>query len=543
MLLECSFAQQASFQDVKHAAGGTFLNSVVVEAPIVALPAAQPKAAARATSIPVPVVLIALTAFAAIIQGYHPYADDAGIYIAGVKLALHPYLYGSSSVFITGYTHLSIFSSLIAAMVRMTHLPLLYVLFGIQLFTTWLVLYSCWKLALKCFSSPQARWGAVTLVAVCLTMPVAGSALFIMDPYVTSRSFSTPLTLLAIGAALDRRFLKVFLWLVAVGLLHPLMAIYAAGFLLLLWMMQEERWLTVSALCAMSIFAGAVLQFSQRNVVESAAYRTAALTRAYFYLYSWKWYELFGLVAPLALMFAYCWWQRFNFRKSSVALCGTCIAIGMSSIIVSLLFSHPESHSHLVARLQTIRSFLIIYIILFMGLGGLVTQYLLKGFVWRWALVFLGIASIMFVAQRRDYPASAHSELPWVHSSNSWSQAFIWIRKNTPANAVFALDANYIGAKGEDTQGFRAMAERSSLADYSKDGGTAAAFPLVAKKWMVEHTADTNLNRISDQERIRRLAPLGVSWLVLQKNADTQFVCPFHNAVVKVCQLPKYASK
>ena len=510
------------------------MNSVVAEVPPIAEPAA-----AQTARVATPLILVGLTLFAVLIQGYHPYADDAGIYISCVNLMLHPHLYRSSAALITPYTHLSAFAHFLADVVRFSHAPLPYVLLATQLFTTWLVIYSCWKLSQKCFARAEARWGAVALVSACLTVPIAGSALFMMDPYVTSRSFSTPLTLLAIGAALDRRWPKMLLWLGLVGLFHPLMAIYTAGFLLLLWAVQAERWWNAAALCTLSVILGAVLQFSQRNITESAAYRAAVLTRGYFYLSSWEWYELFGLAAPLILMALYCRWHKWDFRKPGLALCGACLAIGVSSITVSLLFAHPQSHSHLIARLQTMRSFHIIYFILFLGLGGLLGKYLLKQVPWRWALTFFGIASTMFFVQNQTYPATAHYEFPWSHSSNPWMQSFLWIRNNAPTDALFALDADFVNAKGEDAQGFRAAAQRDSLADSLKDGGAAAAFPQLAEKWMTEHTAEINLNHISDQERVQRLAPFGVDWLVLDADANTRFFCPFQNAAVKVCQLPR----
>ncbi len=42
-----------------------------------------------------------------------------------------------------------------------------------------------------------------------------------------------------------------------------------------------------------------------------------------------------------------------------------------------------------------------------------------------------------------------------------WLSAFLWIRENTPKDAVFALDPKYMNEPGVDGHGFRAMAERS----------------------------------------------------------------------------------
>ncbi len=486
---------------------------------------------------PVQSTILVLTALATVICGYHPYVEDGGIYVAGIKFALNPRLYSHDSTFVTSYMHLSVFSHVIADVIRVTHLPIDFVLFGIQLGTTWLLLYGCWQLARRCFRGTAAQWGAVALVAVSLTLPVAGSALFLMDPYVTSRSFSTPLTLLAISAALDARPIAAVVYLLLVGLFHPLMLIYAAGFLLFLWLVQRERWLSVCALSAATIVSGGILQWSQRSVTESSAYVAAALTRSYFYLSCWQWYEWIGLAAPLLLLFLIARWQKFRFREPIVGLSLACVVEGLTSVAVSLLFAHPYSHSHLVARIQTIRSFQIVYFILFLMLGGVLGQYWLKRVRWRWAATLAGISAVLFGVQLLTYPASRHFEVPWSTPKNGWVQAFRWIRNDTPSNAIFAMDANYIPLPGEDGHVFRAMAERSSLAGYDKEGGAAAVFPQLADTWMVEQTAEKNLDGISDQQRIDRLAPFGVTWLILPRSSHTSLVCPYKNAAVMVCRL------
>ncbi len=509
--------------------------------------AASPKAVSNDSAT---LTITIFTLLATLIHGYHPYAEDAGIYISGIKLALNPMLYPVDAQFVTAHTALSIFSGFMATLTRLIHTPLEYVLFGVQVATTWLLIFSCWQLARRCFINPAARLGAITLVTVCLTLPVAGTSLFMMDPYVTGRSFSTPYILLAICGCLDRRWLATLLPLAIAALFHPLMAIYASGFLLMLWASQEKRWNVVAALCIASITTGMALQYSQRNVTETNAYVAAALTRTFFYLSQWQWYEWTGLAAPLLMMLA--WLRRSRSRgqrmEAQLALCAASIAAGLSSIAVSLLFSHPWSHSHLVARLQPLRAFHIIYLVFFVLLGGILGQYWLKRVAWRWAAGFITVAAIMFSAQRATYPSLSHLEMPWQRQNissqttspqqNYWKQAFIWVRHNTPTDAVFALDANYITMPDEDSQGFRAMAERSSLADYSKDGGASAIFPQLAPDWMTQHTADTGLSSMTDQQRINRLAPFGITWLVLLRTAHTDFTCPYSNAEVMVCRMP-----
>jgi hypothetical protein len=486
------------------------------------------------------------------IGGYHPYAEDAGIYVAGIKLASNPGLYGGSGFFIAPFLTASLFTHLNAWILSSLHLPIEYLLFTMLLLTTWLLLYGCWELAKLCFHRRHERWAAFFLVAACLSLPVAGSSLFMMDPYLTGRSFSTPLTLLALCACLQGRTARAALLLLLVALFHPLMAIYATGFVLMLWAVQHQSWLGAAALLASAAAAGLAVQYSQRAVTESPAYRAAALSRDYFYLARWQWYEIFGLIAPLILLTAYARWHSnektfgsippdalapVSAPQHAVALATTCVLVGAASITVSLVFARPDSQSHLVAALQPIRPFLLIYCCMFLLLGGTIGRLCGSRHVRRWAVLFATVAIGLAWVQRQAYPASPHLEMPWSASTNGWTRAFLWIRANTPPDAVFALDADYIHSPGEDAQGFRAIAERASLADRSKDGGAAAVFPQLAERWSAERTATTGLDHLSDAERLRRLAPFHVDWIVLNSAAATSMPCPFQNAAVKVCRL------
>lgn len=491
-----------------------------------------------AVSISDTLMLAGFTCLAFLIAGFHPFADDAGIYVSGVILDLHPLLYGPSTSFISAYTHLSVFSHAIAEATRLTRLPLRWVLTAVQLLSIGTLLYACYQIARRCFQSEAARWAGVALVAVCLTVPVAGTALVMMDPYVTSRSLSTPFSLLAVCAVLDRSGWRTALWLGLVALVHPLMAIYTAGFLLLLWAGQSHRWRLMAALAASPLLMGAAIQFSQRHVTETAAYRAAALSRRFFFLSGWHWYEIMGLIGPQVLLGAYLWSKRRERWHPGFALALTCIAISCSAAAVALCFAHQDSHSFLIARLQTLRTYVIVYLVLFIGVGAMIEEHVLRGRLWRRILLFGSLTVAMTTVQLSAYPSTAHLEMPWQQAQNPWVQAFRWVRKNTPKTAVFALDADYVRMPYEDTENFRAIARRASLADQAKDGGTASVFPQLARKWMTESTADANLSGITDAQRIDRLAPFNVSWVILRANAVTRFDCPYANPVVKVCRLP-----
>jgi hypothetical protein len=147
------------------------------------------------------------------------------------------------------------------------------------------------------------------------------------------------------------------------------------------------------------------------------------------------------------------------------------------------------------------------------------------------------IAGALFAGQRLTYPESSHVEWPGMAPRNKWQRAFLWIRSHTPKDAVFALDNDYIESPGEDAQGFRASAERSAVADWFKDGGIASNFPQAAMPWWQGSQATAQLDHATDDQRLTRLRPLGVTWVVLSAQARTDLVCPFRNERVRVCRL------
>jgi hypothetical protein len=144
----------------------------------------------------------------------------------------------------------------------------------------------------------------------------------------------------------------------------------------------------------------------------------------------------------------------------------------------------------------------------------------------------------MFSAERRTFPNSAHIETLGTTPHNQWEHAFVWIKQNTPKTALFALDAHYITNAGEDAQCFRAIAERSALPDYSKDGGEVSVTPALASAWKIGEVAQKHINSESDAQRMAALKSVNVNWIVLNGAAKTGFDCPYANTTVKVCRLP-----
>jgi hypothetical protein len=142
------------------------------------------------------------------------------------------------------------------------------------------------------------------------------------------------------------------------------------------------------------------------------------------------------------------------------------------------------------------------------------------------------------------YPASLHLELPFLEQHNQWVRAFEWIRQDVPIDDLFAIDPHYETLPGEDQHGFRALAERSVLADYEKDGGMAARVPTIAPRWLKEATALNGWRQFGPNDFQRLHNDFGVTWIVLshddnefQRASSDAMTCPYANGRAKVCRL------
>lgn len=475
-----------------------------------------------------------LTPAVLLLHGYHPLADDGAVYVAGVRKLIDGRLYQTDAVFVLSHTRLSLFAHLFAWSVRATGIPardLLLVCHSVSIF---LYLLACREVAAGIFRNPWPRWGALLMAACCFTLPVAGTALSIMDPYVTARSFSTPFSLFALAAVMDRAWTRTAVWLVLAALLHPFMAAYAAVFLAAVAIAEREQWRLGAALSGLAFLACAAIFLFTLHAPAGAAVNQAALTKSYFFLSEWRWYQIVGLAIPVAMLAA---GARYARGTEAGALAAAAAWVGGWSLLLAICYVH-RSGSLTLARLQPLRSFHMVYIA-GMLLGGGLLGRIGRGHRSIAAAVLLLVAAALFGGQWLSYPNSDHVEWPGMHPRNCWQQAFLWIRANTPADAIFALDADYIESPGEDAQGFRATAERSCVADWYKDGGIAAMFPAAAALWQRQLPATTNLNREPDAVRIARLRPFAASWIVLPAASRTAFLCPYRNRQVQVCRLPQ----
>jgi hypothetical protein len=120
---------------------------------------------------------------------------------------------------------------------------------------------------------------------------------------------------------------------------------------------------------------------------------------------------------------------------------------------------------------------------------------------------------------------------------NDWVAAFDWVQKNTRTDSLFALDPHYMEIPGEDYHGFRALAERSALADVTKDGGMAARVPRLAPRWLREVEATRGWHNFHAADFRSLKNSFGVDWVVLAQPGVADLSCPYKNRSVLVCRV------
>jgi len=266
------------------------------------------------------------------------------------------------------------------------------------------------------------------------------------------------------------------------------------------------------------------------------AWQEVLQTREHYFVLRWPWYSWVGIVAPIGLLtwFSYLW-RRDNapvLRHVSARVALACAVGTLGSLIINVVPALAR-----LAPAQPMRQLHFVYVLLFLFAGGLLGKYFLGTRAWRWALLFVPLCGVMFYAQTRVFPGSAHLEWPWAKPQNEWLRAFEWVRRNTPQDALFALDPRQMSRPGADFHGFRAFAERSILLDYFKDYGKAAIFPELATSAR-ERLRDLETWQKFRADDYRRLkTKYGVNWVVVESPAGHDLPCPYANERVKVCRV------
>jgi hypothetical protein len=483
-------------------------------------------------------ISFALLGFA--VMGYHPGIEDDGVYLTAVKSDLNPALYPRDAGFFRLQTQGTLFDECVAGFVRVTHIsvPMSSLLW--QLASIGLIIFACWSIARRLFEERSAQWAGVAMVAAMFTLPVAGTALFLVDQHLHARNVATALILLAVARVIDGKRLQALILLSVALLMHPIMAALGFSFCFFLTLaLSDAVHQRIRSLLGPRKLSAPVAAALPLWVFEKPTplWQKALNTRTYYFLYKWAWYEWLGALAPLCLFWLL--WRKARkdnrtiLARFALAVC----AYGTFQQAFAMAILAPASLVRLTP-FQPMRYLQLVYVFLVLIGGCMAGKYLLKASAWRWALFLVVTNGSMFAAQRAEFPASPHIEWPGTSPSNPWLQAFAWIRSSTPTDAYFVLGPRYLEAPGEDYHSFRALAERSQLCDAIKDTAVVTQVPELAPKWDREVEAQSGWRnfQLADFQRLKR--DFGVNWALVSYPATKGLACQWHNDALAVCQIP-----
>lgn len=480
------------------------------------------------------IALLLLLATASVaVNGYHTGYQDSATYLAAIKHWLNPSLYPWDAIFFLSLTRYSLFVPLIGESVRLSGLSVDTVVFLWHFLSIFFVLLACRSLARFVFLSARAQWGAIVALGGTLLLPIAGTALNITDRYLHPRDLACACIVFALVAALEGR-LAALPWLAAAAMMHPTMAICGA-FHVAIQAWKPPR--TAIAAAALPFVAPAVA-FAWFGRRDPAWYAVVTARHHLYPLQHWYWYEWLGVLAPLLLLELFRSIARHegNIRAAHVAR--RAAIAGVLGTLAALVVTTVPGLIPLVP-LEPMRILQMVYVIFVVLAGGMIGNYLLQDHQVRWVALMLALAAVFYTADRVACPASAHIEWPGSTPRNPWLQAFLWARANTPKDALFALDPYYMEHRGEDVHGFRAWAERSTLADWTKDRGNVQINSDMAFEWHQQFTAIENWPNFRDEDFAKLKQQFRVNWVVLehQKPPGPDLDCPYNQGGLLVCRI------
>ena len=481
-----------------------------------------------------PILLFTILGF--LVMGYHPGMEDDGVYLTAVKADLNPALFPHNADFFRLQLQATLFDSWMAHFVQWTGITLAWAELFWQFAALFVILWATGRIAGKLFAEKRAQWAAVAMVAAMFTLPVAGTALNIADQHLHPRNLATALILLAVSRILEGKRWQAVPLLLLAFVLHPIMAALGISFCAFEALALAQQAAPFHLRLAESSLAAA---FPLSWILEPAspAWRQALNTKSYYFLFHWTWYEWLGALAPLFLFWVL---SRVALRHGQTRLSRFALAVvayGIFQQIVAMAILAPNSLERLTP-LQPMRYLQLVYIFMALAAGGLLGSFLLKEHAWRWVVYLLVFNGSMFLVQWELIDDGAHLELPPMASATPWLQAFDWVRQNTPQDAYFALDPQYLAAPGEGFHSFRALAERSQLSDGIKDAAVVTQVPTLAAAWQQQQSAQAGWPRFQLAEFEQLKQKFGVNWVLVAYPAAAGLGCRWHNDALTVCQIP-----
>jgi len=470
-------------------------------------------------------LLVMLSLAALLLHGYHFGVQDQAIYVPAIKKMLDPTLYPHDAQFFVSQTRWMLTDEIIAGAVRASGLSLEWVLLLFHVASVFVILLGCLRISRRCWASASGQWGAVLLATAVMSLVASASRIPMVDNHLHPRNLATGALLLAVPAALDRRF-SALLGIAIAAVFHPLSAALACvHFAVLAWKPRQ-------ILPFIPLLLPPLLLASPMGDWLSVLH-----TYRNFYLWKWHGYEWLGVVAPLGFLFWFAHRPTGSVQQAGRSISGR-IALSTSMFVLGAAVVSSFSALESLVILQPMRSLQLAFLFFFFFLGGWLGDCYLHKQPARWALLLVPACLGITYFQLSFYPATAYVEWPGRSTRNDWVDAFLWVRDNTPRDAYFAFDPLYMERSGEDWHGFRAWAERSHLADYTKDRAVTSLTPALAPEWIRQFRLLEKWQSFAAADFARLHRDEGVTWVLLENGTGPALDCPWHNARVRVCRTP-----
>lgn len=495
-----------------------------------------------------PVLLFSLLGFLA--MGYHPGAEDDDIYLSAVNAAVNPSLYLHDSAFFKLQMRTSVFDTWMAYFVHTTGISVAWSEFAWQSIFIFLMVWACWLIISQFFEDRAARWGGIAMFSAMLTLPVAGTALYLADQYLHPRNPATALILFAVYRIMAGRRWQALPLLLLASILHPLMGAFGVSFCVVLSLTTfeplhdqirswRERKLsdTTGAAAPIAGFIPFAWLFSK----PSHTFLSAMAKIHCYYLYNWTWYEWLGAIGPLVIFWVIARIARTQGQLVLSRFATAVLIYGTFQQVVAMIILGPAAPLTF-GTLEPMRFLQLVYVFMTLILGAYLGHHVLGRKLLRWTVFLLLANGGMYLAQRQLFAGTEHFEFPGLQSANPWLQAFSWIRHNTPEDAYFAVDPNYMSVPGEDNHGFRALAERSVLADEDMDTDVVTKAPELGPEWKRQVQAESGWVhfRLADFERLE--SQFGVNWTLVRIPQPAGLDCRWHSQELAVCRIPRWTN-
>ena len=479
-------------------------------------------------------VVGALTLTAVLLHGYYFGIEDQTLYLPAIAQALNHALFPHDAAFFQTEARFTLFDEVMALAVRGSRLSTETVVFCTYLASLAATLRACQRLLRRAFADRRAEWAGLLTLIILLPFPVAGTRLGLIEWYLHPRAPAMACMLWAALAAMEGSVAAVPL-IGAAAVLHPLVAMWGT----LHVAVQARRIRRPYWMAALLILVATSCTSVSRTPRWETAYWRDALTSQYFdirYPINWPWFEWVGAVAPLVILAAIAWDAR---RRESTALAniaGRFCLSGTLGVILGVALTLSPSRR---LPLQPMRELHMVYFVTFLFVGAALDLHVLRLRAYGRPLFFAAITVAVLLLQP-SFPSSPRIEWPWRAPGNPWAQAFRWARDHTPTDALFALDPFYMRRTTADTHSFRALAQRSMLAEAVHDLAPAAMDPALGSRWMRESEDLAGWQHFTTDDLTRLADKYGVGWVVVAQPHLPGLTCPYENADAAVCRVGRF---